>query len=709
MKSFPILAIAAALTITVADPAAVAQRSRSGAPAAVDLKGDETPEQIQAAYTKAINDLAPNLAKADGSPLRTFEATVHFAARPGAETERAACCQAIAAALQTDAPVEAKAWMLKLVAFADRGEVVPVAARLLDDAEPLLRESARYALQHTPAPAAADALRSALAKATDPKWQGALALALGARKDTASVPALAKLLASLDEAAAESAMYALGNIANADAAKALAAARPTVPERFRAAAAESWMKCAEQMLKDGQSAEAVAIYRELNQPTQPRPVRLAALQGTLKAAGDDAADTVLSLLTGEDADARAIATGFIPDLGSGGLKKLATGMGKLSPATQVMVLGALAERGEKSALPEALAAAKSSEDSIRLAGFSALGRLGDASTVPLLVSALQTGGNNAAARESLQRLDGAGVNDAILAAMTAESDASRRAELIGVLEARSAVSAVPALLQETANDNPGVRRAALRALGRVAAIGDAPALIQSLLKSAPGAERDEAERAVTTVCARLATPDQQTAPVLEAYRVASAAEKMILLPALGRLGGTKALEAVKSALAGNDPALSKAGESALANWPDADETVEVELLTLAQRAEKPNDRTAALRAYVRVISLPSGLPGEMRLAKFQKAMDLARRDDERNLILERVTEIKHIETLRFLVPFLDQPALCSRAGNTICDLARERSLRNRHPADFTAALNRIVEVCKDQTVVDRAKRRLAEK
>jgi hypothetical protein len=77
--------------------------------------------------------------------------------------------------------------------------------------------------------------------------------------------------------------------------------------------------------------------------------------------------------------------------------------------------------------------------------------------------------------------------------------------------------------------------------------------------------------------------------------------------------------------------------------------------------------------------------------------------------LERASEIKHIETLRFVAPSLDHPALANRAGATICELARERGLRDRNKDEFEKALKRILEVCKDQAVLDRAKRRLQEK
>ena len=679
-------------------------------PSAVILKGGETPEQIQAAYNEAITAVVPTLGygKDSTKALAKYEATVHQAARPGAEPERFALCKAVAIALQGDASAEAKAWLLKLIVFAGRAELVPAEAKLLGDKDPLVRESARYALQHNPAPEAAEALRAALGKTTEPAWQGALALALGARKDAASVPLLAKLLSQKDEVVVEAALYALGNIADADATKALARAQKSVPDKFRVAAAEGYMKCAEKLLKDGKASAAASIYRELYQPQAPRSVRMAALQGTLKSSGDDAATKILELLAGDDADARAIATGFIPDLASGGLKILAAGLGKLPSATQLTVLGTLAEKGEKAALPVALNFTKSTDEPARLAGLSALARLGDASTVPVLVEANTAGGNVAgAARDSLARLDGTGVNEAIIVAMQKETDANRRGELIGVLENRGAAVAVPALLQQTVGADKNVRRTAMHALGKLATPKDLPPMLTALLKSAPGGDRDEAERAVASVCARVSDPDKQAEPVLAAYRDAAADQKAILIPVLGRLGGSKSFEVVKAALASADPVTSKSGETALANWPDADETVEAELLTLAQRANaKPSDRASALRAYLRVISLPSGLPDQTKLKKFQKAMELADRDQERNQILERVAELRRIETLRFVATYLDQPALCSRAGSTICELAKEGGLRSRNKAEFETALNKIIAVCKDTGVVDRAKRRL---
>lgn len=707
MKSKFALAILSVVAVLSASPL---QAARSVVPSSIQLTGGETREQIQEAYTKAITALAPDLVKADGAPLRAFESLLHNAARPGAEAERLACGKAVAAALLTDAPAEAKAWMLKLSSFAGGEDLVSSATRLLEDKEPLVRESARYALQHIPLASAAAALRAALGKTSEPSWQAALALALGARKDTASVPALTALLQAKDAAVVEAALQALGDIANADAARALAAAQKTVAASLRVTAAEAWAKCAERAVRDGNLREAETIYAALAQPSQSRVVRLAGLAGSLKAAGRDAGTKVLELLQGTDADARAVALGAIPDLDGTAMTALANGIPRLPSEMQPMLLAMLAERGVKQAYPIAVEFAKSPQEALRVAGLNAMGRIGNAGSVAILIPAMAEGGSvGAAARDALTRLEDYGVADHIIAAMKKDTDAARRTTLIEVLEARGAALAVPALLEVAGNDAGNARRAAVRALGKLASTQELPALLKLLLKAAPGGERDDAERAVAAICARSGSGEKQIDPVLAAYATADSAGKPALLPLLGRLGGGKSFELVKNALAGNDPALQKAGESALLNWPDADDNVEAELLTLAQRSQKPSERNAALRAYIRVIALPSGLPEKTRLARFQKAMDLAGRDDERNLVLERLSDIKHIETLRFVVPHLDQPSLAARAGNTVCELAKEAGLRSRNKTEFENALNKIVAVCKDPAVVDRAKRRLAEK
>ncbi len=83
---------------------------------------------------------------------------------------------------------------------------------------------------------------------------------------------------------ARAAAIALGDIGTAEAAKALADAKPTAPEATQAAT-DARLACAEDLLAGGKKAEALAVYKSLAGEGQPKQVRLAATRGMLACAG----------------------------------------------------------------------------------------------------------------------------------------------------------------------------------------------------------------------------------------------------------------------------------------------------------------------------------------------------------------------------------------------------------------------------------------
>ncbi len=62
------------------------------------------------------------------------------------------------------------------------------------------------------------------------------------------------------------------------------------------------------------------------------------------------------------------------------------------------------------------------------------------------------------------------------------------------------------------------------------------------------------------------------------------------------------------------------------------------------------------------------------------------------------------ETLRFLLPYLDQPAYAQQACQAIVELAHHRELRDGNKAEFHTALDKVLEVSRDATVLERADR-----
>ena len=663
--------------------------------------GEEPPS-----FEQLLNELLPGMGAEDiparREPQQRFQEVCFQLGAPGREADRAEACRLMAEKLGPGTAKPARIWLLKQLEFIGRGECVDAVAAVLEDDDPEIRDWARRALENNPAPEANAELLARLQSTQQSGYRVALINSLGSRRDPASADPLGKLLDGRDEAVIAAAANALGKIGGPESAELLARARNRQSGELRRQMADALLRCADWFLKEGDAAPAAHIYRTLDSPDEARPIRLAAMQGQLNTAGDKAASMVLEFLASDDADTRAVAAGHVVNVtGDAAMKTFADRIRKLPAQGQALLLGALAARGDKSAMPVAVAATKSDEEAVRLAGFRALATLGDAAVVPMLIEAMFAGGEAAGpAGDSLQRVYGEGVDEAILAAMKREQDLGRRGTLIDVLNTRKAVISVPALIEEAQSDDAGIRDRAVRALGSMAEPKHVGAMVKLLLKSEKGRRRDELEKAVMFVCGRIGDEQRRADPVLATLSTASPSDRMILLPLLGRIGGPKALQAVESDLKSSNSDLQEAAVRALCNWPDA--SVADRLLKIAQSSGDEGHRISALRAYVRVITLPSGRPGRKTLAMLKKAMEMATRDDERRLILSRASSVRELETLRWVVPYLENESLRRQACRAVVELAHHRGLMDPNREEFVAALKKVVKLCKDQGLVERA-------
>ena len=264
------------------------------------------------------------------------------------------------------------------------------------------------------------------------------------------------------------------------------------------------------------------------------------------------------------------------------------------------------------------------------------------------------------------------------------------------------VSAVPLFFKYAGDKDADLRGRSIRALGNLAQPKDAPAAIALLLKTPKGRERDDAERAVMFICTRIDDPASQADPVLLAMK-ASEADRLALFSVLGRIGGPKALETINAAIKADNAEVQDAGVRALCNWPD--DSVAAQLLQMAGTAPNESHRLWALRAYVRVVTLRDRRGGDKKtLALFQKAIDMASRDEDRRYILSRAAAIRMADTARWLLPYLDNPAVATDAARSIVDLAHRKELFEPNKAEFTRILQKVITTCKDRGTVERAER-----
>ncbi len=279
---------------------------------------------------------------------------------------------------------------------------------------------------------------------------------------------------------------------------------------------------------------------------------------------------------------------------------------------------------------------------------------------------------------------------------------AQRVKLLELLVARRAFESVPVCLDAAKDADASVRIAALEGLGQLGGPDLVSPLARLILDAPDAATREKAERALMLIAQRNPKDnlDKQALPLLGVMSGLSEKEKTALLPALGRIGGKPALEVIEAALADKDPARSAAGLRALCNWPDG--SVAPRLVELALAAKDLASRKLVVDALIRVAPLPDKRSEAERLAMVKRAMELASSDEQRTLILKRASAVRSLETLRFVVPYLDQPKFTQMACLSVVELAHHKELRQPNKAEFEKALNKVLALAKDPEVILRA-------
>jgi type 1 glutamine amidotransferase/thioredoxin-like negative regulator of GroEL len=198
----------------------------------------------------------------------------------GDKAELAKIEKALLGVLESDAKRAGKQFVCRELSIIGTEQSVPVLAEMLADEE--TSDMARYALERIPGSAVDQALRGAIRKARG-KARIGIINSLGQRRDAGAVRMLSRALGRRNEDVAIAAAAALGQIANADATEALKEAKDKATGKLQMVILDAYLKCADQLVADGNKAQALAIYKELRKEGLPGPIRSAATTGMLNA------------------------------------------------------------------------------------------------------------------------------------------------------------------------------------------------------------------------------------------------------------------------------------------------------------------------------------------------------------------------------------------------------------------------------------------
>lgn len=423
-------------------------------------------------------------------------------------------------------------------------------------------------------------------------------------------------------------------------------------------------------------------------------------------ASDDLVKMVVKLLSHPDREFRAaglekIRTGA---KGATATQAFASQLASLDAGGQVALLSALADRRDSAARPNILELlATSKDEQVRAAALGSLGQLGGNADVALLIKAVASGSGpeQGAARRSLVVISGDAVNKSIAGELKTAAPGVKAA-LIETLAARRASDELPALLEATLDEQGQVRTAAMSALGQIGRPEQIAPMLVGVLKAPKGGERDNAERSVAMICSRIDNEDQRGTRLIEALNTIPAADRDDLLPLVGRVGGRKLINFVGDIASEQDPERRKLGIDALSKWPDA--SVADKLLEIANKTSDPAERTQAFQGYVKISATRDNRNDKQRLERMKQAMKAARSPEEQLFVINRTRTAYDVESVRFILPYLDQPPFAQLACETIVEIAHHREVRDPNKAEFDKVLDKVIETTKDAVVVDRAQR-----
>ncbi|UCC97766.1 MAG: HEAT repeat domain-containing protein [Phycisphaerales bacterium] len=592
------------------------------------------------------------------------------------------------------ATLEAKSFICKQLWFIGTADSVPAVARLLLDEK--TADMACYAIGQNPSPEASQALRDALDK-TGPSVQVRVVNLLGDRRDGRSVEAIGEFVFGEHKSVAEAAVAALGKIGGVQATEILARARAKGDSDLRFAATDAYLRCAEDLVAAGQAAQATVIYRELAKEGEAAIFRSAAVKGLADIGGPRAAPVVVAALRDRNRMVRTTARGCVRTMqGEGVTEMTAAELSKVSADERVLLIGALADRGDPAALPQIIALAESADAQLGKSVLQAVGKLGDASFVDFLVGAAAKGigdSQKKTALNSLALLRGDGVNDAIVESFqNAEPDV--RSQLIDVLSDRDAVDAIPALLDETTHAEPVVRRAALKALAGLGGRKDLPSLVELLVNMQDNSSRREAERAVVAVSRKITDAEERADAVLAALSAEQRVSiRCSLLRVLGGIANTQALEVLTAALKDQDPAVEDAAVRALAMWPDA-AAADV-LLEIYARTQNKIHRLLALRGFARMMAMPAGnRSAENTLEMCQKAAAHAGGAEEQKLVLSALAHVADPGALKMVEPLVQNEAVRAEAAMACIKIAG--AISEAYPDRARAAMDNVLALVQDE-------------
>jgi len=610
----------------------------------------------------------------DTLPRMAVHAYAVFAGEPGHSQRAEGFTAAVSAALKrSEITPEGHMFLLRQLAFGGGPRAISAAADDLTD--PAYSEAAIATVLSIGGDSAAAALRAALARST-PETRVGLIRALGVLRDTESVTPLLQIVRTADGQERTAAMDALAEIGDPRAMEMLLSSQG---EEGRFAAAERaarYLTFARRMAQrpDPPRETVRSLLEGLvsgDVDHVPSAVACAALHVYAEVFGATAMPQVLKSMESADDALRATSLRIAEGLGGADVSRaLADALSTASDsALRAAVVDVLRARKDASVRDAVLSAITDFDEIVRRAAIEAATSLGGAEGLRDVLARMEesTESERLALTQALQRLEDPSTDAKLAAALKSAPDALKPA-LLDALARRGAEAQLPAITAALESRDESVRVAALRAMGALGGAEALDTLVQALVSARGSAEAAAAEDAVVSVCNRRGSESTQLNVILQHTNIHDEDAYVRMLSLMGRLGGDAALRAIANTKDDPRSAVREAAARALARWPDGGADAGRVALDLATRETDERIHVLALRALAHILESAKGRDAAA-LELAQKGIDVARRPDEKKLIISKLGAAGDAKALDALRPYLNDPALRTEAASATLRVA----------------------------------------
>lgn len=487
----------------------------------------------------------------------------------------------------------------------------------------------------------------------------AIVKALGELKDSKSVKDILKLTTTDDVDLKMVSLWALANIGDKSVEKVLLKDLAAAKD-FKKAKLSSYYILYAQRVAENSMRKSSRIYRNIIKGRKiefAENVKCAAYSGLVSNEGKKALDDLLAAMDSDSIKVRAMALTLAGEIaGESETKKWVKKADGVSGTVRAEIVEMLADRTDETSVSAVMKYLDDTDKAVRLAAIKGVLKAGGQEGVNSVIELLKKTSDADEINEAKQAFlcsKATYVID-VIAKSIGLMPADSKVALIEVLALRNAKVHVDVIFGQVGDENESVSVASLKALGTLAGPEDMQRLVDLFVKAKTPRQRSAGQRTVVLIAKQMPQGRDRTADLLNVLDQSNDSEKICLLQALGQIGGKDALDAVLAGIKSSNKELAKAALRTLSKWNNAEAVPG--LLDVAASSDDLADQVIALRAITK-LAKSAEFSAAQKVDIFRKALKLAKRPEEKKLLIAGLGNIRAIESLQLVSEYLDDKAV----------------------------------------------------